>query len=121
MNGAVAESYVIVWDVRHLRGNKATSNGAPAWSVPLASPPLLLHFLPAFSGRAVASAGDGLVALLHVNNAQEDQAVFQVSCIYTKHLEWRPRLVSFQSSAWRSQKAINIFLFIYSLYSILNI
>lgn len=72
---AVAESYVIVWDVRYLRNNGKDDN---VWTVPIASPPLLLHFLPAFSGRAVASAGDGHVALLHINDATEKQAVFQV-------------------------------------------
>lgn len=76
---AVAEPYVLVWDVRCLRGNSKPGEGA--WSLPTVSPPLLLHFLPAFSGRAVALSGDGHVALLHVNapNATE-HSVFQVSC-----------------------------------------
>uniref|UniRef100_A0A2H1X1K5 SFRICE_013878 n=1 Tax=Spodoptera frugiperda TaxID=7108 RepID=A0A2H1X1K5_SPOFR len=74
---AVAEPYVLVWDVRCLRGNSKPGEGA--WSLPTVSPPLLLHFLPAFSGRAVALSGDGHVALLHVNapNATE-HSVFQV-------------------------------------------
>ncbi|XP_049694170.2 PAN2-PAN3 deadenylation complex catalytic subunit PAN2 isoform X2 [Helicoverpa armigera] len=72
---AVAEPYVLVWDVRSLRG----ASGSGAWSLPTVSPPLLLHFVPAFSGRAVALSGDGHVALLHVNapNAAE-QSTFQV-------------------------------------------
>ncbi|XP_048478298.1 PAN2-PAN3 deadenylation complex catalytic subunit PAN2 [Plutella xylostella] len=71
-NGAaVAEPYVVVWDVRRLRGG--ASGGA--WRH-TPSPPLLLHFLPAFSGRAVAVAGDGHAAILRVN--QEDYEVFQV-------------------------------------------
>ncbi|XP_059049747.1 PAN2-PAN3 deadenylation complex catalytic subunit PAN2 [Achroia grisella] len=73
---AVAESYIIVWDVRCLRGTNI--NTESAWSVQTASPPLLLHFLPAFSGRAVALSGDGHVALLHVNAPEESQSVFQV-------------------------------------------
>ncbi|KAF9415411.1 hypothetical protein HW555_006938 [Spodoptera exigua] len=74
---AVAEPYVLVWDVRCLRGNSKPGEGA--WSLPTVSPPLLLHFLPAFSGRAVALSGDGHVALLHVNapNAAE-HSMFQV-------------------------------------------
>ncbi|XP_049873516.1 PAN2-PAN3 deadenylation complex catalytic subunit PAN2 isoform X2 [Pectinophora gossypiella] len=78
VNGvAEAEPYVVVWDVRCLRGNKSGSEGA--WSISTASPPLLLHFLPAFSGRAVALSGDGHVALLHVNaGVNEEQSVFQV-------------------------------------------
>ncbi|XP_068633249.1 PAN2-PAN3 deadenylation complex catalytic subunit PAN2 [Battus philenor] len=78
VNGvAVAEPYVVVWDVRCLRGK---SNVESAWSLNTAAPPLLLHFLPAFSGRAVALSGDGHVALLHVNtpNDIEKQSVFQV-------------------------------------------
>ncbi|OWR55705.1 hypothetical protein KGM_210170 [Danaus plexippus plexippus] len=44
------------------------------------SPPLLLHFVPSVSGRAVALAGDGNVTLLHVNETHESeyQSVFQV-------------------------------------------
>ncbi|XP_060803415.1 PAN2-PAN3 deadenylation complex catalytic subunit PAN2 [Amyelois transitella] len=77
VNGvAVAEPYVVVWDVRCLRGSNKNVEGA--WSIQTASPPLLLHFLPAFSGRAVALSGDGHVALLHVNAPNEDQSVFQV-------------------------------------------
>ncbi|XP_075977787.1 PAN2-PAN3 deadenylation complex catalytic subunit PAN2 isoform X2 [Anticarsia gemmatalis] len=73
----VAEPYVLVWDVRCLRANRAPGEGS--WSLSTASPPLLLHFLPAFSGRAVALAGDGHVALLHVNAPDSaDQSVFQV-------------------------------------------
>ncbi|KAJ2948950.1 hypothetical protein O0L34_g5888 [Tuta absoluta] len=77
VNGvAVAEPYVVVWDVRALRGHKLQPEGA--WSIPTAAPPLLLHFLPAFSGRAVALSGDGHVSLLHVNANQHDHSVFQV-------------------------------------------
>ncbi|CAG4940821.1 unnamed protein product [Parnassius apollo] len=74
---AVAEPYVVVWDVRCLRGR---SNAEGAWSLHTAAPPLLLHFLPAFSGRAVAVSGDGHVALLHVNipDDVDKQSVFQV-------------------------------------------
>lgn len=73
----VAEPYVLVWDVRCLRANRVLTEGA--WTVHTASPPLLLHFLPAFSGRAVALAGDGHVALLHVNApGSAEQSVFQV-------------------------------------------
>lgn len=73
---AVAEPYVLVWDVRRVRNGLMDA----AWSLTTASPPLLLHFLPAFSGRAVALSGDGHVALLHVNapNAA-DHSVFQVN------------------------------------------
>lgn len=55
--------------------------GKAAWSIPTVSPPLLLHFVPAVSGRAVALAGDGHVTLFHVNGAHESeyQSVFQVS------------------------------------------
>ncbi|CAH0398456.1 unnamed protein product [Chilo suppressalis] len=73
---AVAEPYVVVWDVRCLRGTH--TGGETAWSLQTASPPLLLHFLPAFSGRAVAVSGDGHVALLHVNQPAANQSVFQV-------------------------------------------
>ncbi|KAL4707760.1 hypothetical protein ACJJTC_001706 [Scirpophaga incertulas] len=74
---AVAEPYVIVWDVRCLRGTQSAKE--PAWSIQTASPPLLLHFLPAFSGRAVAVSGDGHVALLDVNASSAGiQSVFQV-------------------------------------------
>ncbi|KAL0883341.1 hypothetical protein ABMA27_016748 [Loxostege sticticalis] len=77
VGGAVAEPYVIVWDVRCLRGQN--TGGSNAWSLQTRSPPLLLHFLPAFSGRAVALSADGHVALLHLNAAQEEnQSVFQV-------------------------------------------
>ncbi|XP_053609702.1 PAN2-PAN3 deadenylation complex catalytic subunit PAN2 isoform X2 [Plodia interpunctella] len=76
VNGvAVAEPYVVIWDVRCLRGSNKIEG---AWSIQTASPPLLLHFLPAFSGRAVALSGDGHVALLHVNAPDEEQSVFQV-------------------------------------------
>ncbi|XP_063384251.1 PAN2-PAN3 deadenylation complex catalytic subunit PAN2 [Cydia fagiglandana] len=76
VNGvAVAEPYVIVWDVRRLRGGAATS---AAWSCATAAPPLLLHYLPAFSGRAVALSGDGHVTLLHVNASDDNHSVFQV-------------------------------------------
>ncbi|CAG9562072.1 unnamed protein product [Danaus chrysippus] len=70
---AVADPYVVVWDVRHMKGNTA-------WSIPTVSPPLLLHFVPSVSGRAVALAGDGNVTLLHVNETHESeyQSVFQV-------------------------------------------
>ncbi|XP_038209667.1 PAN2-PAN3 deadenylation complex catalytic subunit PAN2 isoform X1 [Zerene cesonia] len=70
---AVAEQYVVVWDVRHLKGTGA-------WTIPVASPPFLLHFLPAISGRALAMASAGHVALLHVNDRSESekQSVFQV-------------------------------------------
>ncbi|XP_063825888.1 PAN2-PAN3 deadenylation complex catalytic subunit PAN2 [Ostrinia nubilalis] len=75
--GAVAEPYVVVWDVRCLRGMNAAGGGA--WSLQTRSPPLLLHFLPAFSGRAVALSADGHVALLHLNAPDtENQSVFQV-------------------------------------------
>lgn len=69
----VAEQYVVVWDVRHLKGTGA-------WTIPVASPPFLLHFLPAVSGRALAMASAGHVALLHVNDRSESekQSVFQV-------------------------------------------
>ncbi|KAJ0176776.1 hypothetical protein K1T71_007955 [Dendrolimus kikuchii] len=77
VGGAVAEPYVVVWDVRCLRGNNSKTESA--WSIQTASPPLLLHFLPAFSGRAVALSGDGHVALLHVNAPNEQQSVFQVN------------------------------------------
>ncbi|XP_052757639.1 PAN2-PAN3 deadenylation complex catalytic subunit PAN2 [Galleria mellonella] len=73
---AVAESYIIVWDVRCLRGSNTGTESA--WSIQTASPPFLLHFLPAFSGRAVALSSDGHVALLHVNAPDEAQSVFQV-------------------------------------------
>ncbi|KAM3962664.1 PAN2-PAN3 deadenylation complex catalytic subunit PAN2 [Aphomia sociella] len=73
---AVAEPYIVVWDVRCLRGSNKGMEAA--WSIQTASPPLLLHFLPAFSGRAVALSGDGHVALLHVNAPDEEQSVFQV-------------------------------------------
>lgn len=81
VNGvAVAEPYVIVWDMRCLRGNTTENEGA--WSIQVASPPLLLHFVPAFSGRAVALSGDGHVALLHVNsNENEEQSIFQVGAL----------------------------------------
>ncbi|XP_045536446.1 PAN2-PAN3 deadenylation complex catalytic subunit PAN2 [Papilio machaon] len=72
---AVAEPYVVVWDLRCLKG---TSTVDRARSIHTAAAPLLLHFLPAFSGRAVALSGDGHVALLHVNAPQEKQSVFQV-------------------------------------------
>ncbi|CAH0715721.1 unnamed protein product, partial [Brenthis ino] len=67
----VPENYILVWDVRRMAGTP--------WSLPAASP-LLLHFLPAVSGRAVAVAGDGRVTLLRVNetHAAECQSVFQV-------------------------------------------
>ncbi|CAH4027147.1 unnamed protein product [Pieris brassicae] len=70
---AVAEQYVLVWDVRQLKAGGA-------WSLPVASPPLLLHFLPSVSGRALAMASAGHVALLNVNNKSESgkQSVFQV-------------------------------------------
>ncbi|CAH2096423.1 unnamed protein product [Euphydryas editha] len=70
---AVPEPYVLVWDVRRVKGKAA-------WSIPTVSPPLLLHFVPAVSGRAVALAGDGHVTLFHVNEAHESeyQSVFQV-------------------------------------------
>lgn len=77
MGGAVAEPYVVVWDVRCMRGNNSKTESV--WSIQTSSPPLLLHFLPAFSGRAVALSGDGHVALLHVNAPNEQQSVFQVS------------------------------------------
>nr|XP_026492192.1 PAN2-PAN3 deadenylation complex catalytic subunit PAN2 [Vanessa tameamea] len=71
---AVPEPYVLVWDVRRVKGKAA-------WSIPTVSPPLLLHFVPAVSGRAVALAGDGHVTLFHVNEAHESeyQSVFQVN------------------------------------------
>ncbi|CAH2048481.1 unnamed protein product, partial [Iphiclides podalirius] len=74
---AVAEPYVAVWDVRCLRGGVG---GGGAWSLRTAAPPLLLHFLPAFSGRAAALSGDGHVALLHLNTPSDAgrQSVFQV-------------------------------------------
>ncbi|XP_073956897.1 PAN2-PAN3 deadenylation complex catalytic subunit PAN2 isoform X2 [Choristoneura fumiferana] len=76
VNGvAVAEPYVVVWDVRRLRAGR----GEAAWSCATAAPPLLLHYLPAFSGRAVALSGDGHVTLLHVNShTSENHSVFQV-------------------------------------------
>lgn len=75
---AVAEPYVLVWDVRCLRASPLP--GEAAWSLPTVSPPLLLHFLPAFSGRAVALSGDGHVALLHVNAPSgAEHSMFQVS------------------------------------------
>lgn len=82
VNGvAVAEPYVIVWDLRCLRGNTTENEGA--WSIQVASPPLLLHFVPAFSGRAVALSGDGHVALLHVNsNENEEHSIFQVGSLF---------------------------------------
>ncbi|KAI8436591.1 hypothetical protein MSG28_010117 [Choristoneura fumiferana] len=44
VNGvAVAEPYVVVWDVRRLRAGR----GEAAWSCATAAPPLLLHYLPA--------------------------------------------------------------------------
>ncbi|XP_063536083.1 PAN2-PAN3 deadenylation complex catalytic subunit PAN2 [Cydia strobilella] len=78
VNGvAVAEPYVVVWDVRRLRAGSATA-AAAAWSRAPAAPPLLLHYLPAFSGRAVALSGDGHVTLLHVNASDDNHSVFQV-------------------------------------------
>ncbi|XP_037294341.1 PAN2-PAN3 deadenylation complex catalytic subunit PAN2 isoform X2 [Manduca sexta] len=74
VGGALPEPHVVVWDVRCIRRGK----GESAWSIRTTSPPLLLHFLPAFSGRAVAVAGDGHVALLHVNAPDEKQSVFRV-------------------------------------------
>ncbi|XP_072949046.1 PAN2-PAN3 deadenylation complex catalytic subunit PAN2 isoform X2 [Epargyreus clarus] len=76
-NVAVAEPYVVVWDVRYLRGNTSSEG---AWSISTASPPLLLHFLPVFSGRAAAVSGDGHVALIQVNtpSSGDNQSVFQV-------------------------------------------
>ncbi|GBP30870.1 PAN2-PAN3 deadenylation complex catalytic subunit PAN2 [Eumeta japonica] len=62
----VAEPYVSVWDVRCLREGSATRLYTPA-------PPLLLHFLPAVSGRAAAVAGDGQVAMLDLNAATDAQ------------------------------------------------
>lgn len=83
---AVAEPYVVVWDVRYLRGKKKMRSEAEAtWTIQTASPPLLLHFLPAFSGRAVALSGDGHVALLHVNSGNDEQSVFQVCLVYVAH------------------------------------
>ncbi|CAK1556424.1 unnamed protein product [Leptosia nina] len=72
-NMAVAESYIKVWDVRHLKKSGS-------WNLPLASPPLLLHFLPSVSGRALAMASAGEVAMLNINNRSESdkQSVFQV-------------------------------------------
>ncbi|XP_013144008.1 PREDICTED: PAB-dependent poly(A)-specific ribonuclease subunit PAN2 isoform X2 [Papilio polytes] len=72
---AVAEPYVVVWDLRCLKG---TSSVDRARSIHTAAAPMLLHFLPAFSGRAVALSGDGHIALLHVNAPQEKQSIFQV-------------------------------------------
>ncbi|XP_041979017.1 PAN2-PAN3 deadenylation complex catalytic subunit PAN2 [Aricia agestis] len=72
---AVAEPYLLVWDVRGAGRRRAPS----VWSLPLGWPPLLLHFVPAVSGRAVALGGDGNVALLHVNESHNvDHSVFQV-------------------------------------------
>ncbi|VVC95678.1 unnamed protein product [Leptidea sinapis] len=69
----VPEQFVVVWDVRHL-------NGTGAWTIPVASPPLLLHFLPSVSGKATALSSDGHVTILHVNEPSEadKQSVFQV-------------------------------------------
>ncbi|XP_023944660.2 PAN2-PAN3 deadenylation complex catalytic subunit PAN2 [Bicyclus anynana] len=69
----VAEPYVVVWDVRCLRGSSLRQ-------IPTMSPPQLLHFVPAVSGRAVAMASDGHVTVLDVNDSlkPESQSVFQV-------------------------------------------
>ncbi|XP_004924145.2 PAN2-PAN3 deadenylation complex catalytic subunit PAN2 isoform X1 [Bombyx mori] len=75
VGGVVAEPYIVVWDVRCLRGSNPGQGG---WTIHTTSPPLLLHFLPAFSGRAVAASGDGHVSLLHVNAPEERQSIFKV-------------------------------------------
>lgn len=75
-SGVSAEPYVIVWDVRSLRGEQ---NGLP-WTANLPSAPLLLHFLPAVSGKTIAVSGDGLVSVLDLNSAStcESNSMFQV-------------------------------------------
>uniref|UniRef100_S4PX52 PAB-dependent poly(A)-specific ribonuclease subunit 2 n=1 Tax=Pararge aegeria TaxID=116150 RepID=S4PX52_9NEOP len=69
----VAEPYVVVWDVRCVRGSSLRQ-------IPTVSPPQLLHFVPAVSGRAVAVASDGHVTVLDVNDAlkPESQSVFKM-------------------------------------------
>ncbi|XP_013164352.1 PREDICTED: PAB-dependent poly(A)-specific ribonuclease subunit PAN2 isoform X1 [Papilio xuthus] len=71
----VAEPYVVLWDLRCLKRGSTVER---ARVINTAAAPLLLHFLPAFSGRAVALSGDGHVALLHVNAPEEKQSIFQV-------------------------------------------
>lgn len=65
--------------MRYLRGGKQ----GESWTTAAASPPLLLHFIPAVSGRAIAVAGDGLVSLVRVSTPEEANkfTVFQVCCL----------------------------------------